>query len=173
MGDLFTITNDIRNIAKSAIDSMINQLGKPCRIVYPPMWQPCVNCHNIGMIGGKPVSRYKHGGPLPFPNGTICPMCNSTGKYRANAATETVTLLCSWNPDNWVKNDLGLRIPGGTLGTKGYIWDMPKIRNADYIEIQVVEGYAHWRFQLSGEPIDQGNIVQGRYFVALWERMQG
>lgn len=169
MGKIFTITPGIRQIASDAIDDLINQLGKPCRLVYPPIYTACPNCV-FDPIGNKSSNRYKHGGPVPFQFGN-CPMCNGAGR-EATFPTEVVTLLCAWTPKQWFILPENLRMPDGDLQTKGYISDLPKIKRAVEMDMEISqEAYGHWRFKLASDPIDAGNIIQGRYCVCLWKRI--
>jgi hypothetical protein len=36
-----------------------------------------------------------------------------------------------------------------------------------------VEGIRQYIYELHGEPIFPGNIIQGRYFFAIWKRIGG
>lgn len=169
MGKIFTITDDIRNIASKAIDDLIDQLGKRCRLVYPPTYTLCPNCI-FDSIGNKSSNHYKHGGPVSFDSG-ICPMCNGVGR-EATFPTEIINLLCAWTPKEWFILPENLRIPDGDLQTKGYLADLPKIKRCVEMVMEVAnEAYGHWRFKLAGDPIEPGNIVQGRYCVCLWKRI--
>ena len=66
---------------KDNIDAVIDTFGKTCRVYYPPKQISCVNCI-LDPIGNKSANRYLHGGPIPFRNGALCPVCNGVG-YRA------------------------------------------------------------------------------------------
>lgn len=168
MARIFEITSDIVNTMRDAVDDMIDQFGKQCRLVYPPAFSACVNCV-YDPIGQKSSNRYLHGGPIPFDVGN-CPMCNGNGQ-RADTVTENITMILYWNPKDWVKVAPNVRLPDGALQTKGYATDIPKIKRCIEMVAQVpMEGYMHMRYRLLGEPFDPYNIVPNRYFVANWER---
>jgi hypothetical protein len=143
-------------------DAMINQWGKTCKLVYPPKYVPCSNCE---------FGTYKTGGPMPFTFG-LCPMCNSNGT-KAEEVSENVILLINWRPSIWEYPILNTNIvkPNNSIETKGFMSDLPKILQCDHLVILNVDGYKHFKFKLNGEPVDQGSVVQARYFKALWNRI--
>lgn len=171
MPKIFTISSDIKQIAQNAIDDLIDQLGKDCLLVYPPLPESCVNCI-IDPIGNKSSNHWTNGGPMPFPNGSICPLCNGSG-YHFEETTKPIKLLISNDPSQWfVKMPAGLQVPGGTIQTKGYVSDLPDVLQARKIIVQVsLEPMIRFTYELAGEPIDQGNIIQNRYWVAMWNRV--
>ena len=93
MGKLFTLSDDVKKIAQDAIDDLIDQLGKDCLLVYPPLPSACVNCV-IDPIGNKSSNHWTSGGPMPFPNGSICPLCDGRG-YHFSEITIPIKLLIS------------------------------------------------------------------------------
>lgn len=172
MGKLFTLTDDIKDTIRGAVDDLIDQLGKKCRLVYPPKFTACSNCV-ADAIGKKPGSRWRHGGPVPFPNGSVCPLCQGAGGHHAEEKTEEITLLCQWAPSEWLlgRGGVNVRIPTGTVRTKGYRKDLEKILMAQKIVLQTaMEPYVRYYYVLDGEPVDESNIVQGRYVVCNWRR---
>lgn len=169
MGKIFTITNDIRQIASDAIDDLINQLGKPCRLYYPPKIVNCPNC-TPDTIGHKSLTIYKSGGPVPFSFGA-CPICQGSQQQRFDVQTEIVTLLCAISPKDWFIKMPNIRVPDGMMQTKGYLRDAPKIQRCENMVVETqIEGYKRMIWQLQSDIFDVGNIIQGRYFVALWRR---
>lgn len=168
MGKIFTLTDDIKKIAQYAIDDLIEQLGKTCSIVYPAAPEPCENCV-FDAIAGVSANIWRTGGPMPFHVGS-CPMCNGQGLIYTEK-NETVKFLCQWQPRAWFIAPGNIRIPDGYVQIKGYITDLPKVRRAEYILMQTpVSGYTYFKYKLDSEPIDQGNIIQNRYFIALLRR---
>lgn len=143
---------------------LINAYPKMCRIYYPPKLVSCSNCVN--------GATWKTGGPMPFTFGT-CPLCNSKTGYIAQEVTADIKVLIAWKPSQWtypVKN-LAIQIPNSYIETKGFYVDVPKIKNADHIAVLSVDGFTHYNFKLAGEPIDQGTISQGKFFLAPWVRI--
>ena len=165
---VFTLTQDIKNIAQAAIDDLINQLGKTCRLYYPPNKVACANC-KLDPRGNKSSNIWINGGPIPF-NNTVCPMCE--GKFFTfQEVTEVITLLCTWNTQPYLQMQPHIQVPDGVLMTKGFIEDMPKVMRCQYMMVETaIEPMVHYRYKLAGEPIDPGNIVQGQFFQAMWKR---
>lgn len=172
MGKLFTLSDDIKKIAQDGIDDLIDQLGKDCRLLYPSVQEDCPNCI-YDPIANRSTGRYQTGGPQPFPQGTICPVCRGVGKLVSDTS-EIIRMLCQWNPKNYELLAGNIQVPNSVVQTKGYLSDMPKVLKARKMVLETsIEGYQRYTFELWGEPIDQGNIIQGRYFVALWRRVAG
>lgn len=171
MANIFEVTNDIRKIAQFAIDDLIDQLGKDCLLAYPPFPELCNNCI-LDPIGNKSSNHWTNGGPMPFPNGAICPLCNGEG-YHYKENTKSIKLLIANSPSQWfVKAPAGLQIPAGSIQTKGYMTDLPDVLQSRKLILQVsLEPMVRFTYELAGEPIDQGNIVQNRYWVAIWNRV--
>jgi hypothetical protein len=172
MGKLFTLDEGTKQVVQDALDDLITEFGKRCRVVYPPRWAACANCVS-DPVGKKSANRWRTGGPLPFPSGSVCPLCNGAGGHHAEELSEEVLLLCAWEPKNfwYPAPGLDVRVPGGALQTKGFLSDMPKITRCDHLVFQLpVEPYAHYRYRLVGEPGDRSNIIQNRYFIANWQR---
>lgn len=175
-GKLFTITDEIRNIARDAFDDMINQLGRSCTLHYNPVWEDCPNCE-FDFNTQRSANRWITGGPMKFPSGSICPMCGGEGQFKAETPTEEITMSVESDPKEWLR--LGLEqlvMPDGTIFTKGFIKDLPKVNRSVFMTVDSQDGQpktkllAKYEYELLSEPVDVSSIVQGRYFVALWKR---
>lgn len=174
MGKIFTLSNDVKAIAQQAIDDLIDQLGKDCRLIYPPRMVPCANCV-FDPVGKKSSNHWLNGGPVPFPGGTACPLCDGKG-LRAEEVFETVRLLVAWNPKNWFIKQMppNLQVADGVIQTKGFLSDAPKMLQAREMIVETpIEAFRRYRFVLAGEPVDASNIIQGRYVVMSWRRQGG
>ena len=170
MANIFTLDSSIVTIASQAIDDLINQLGKACLLLYPPRAQACNNCIP-DPVGRKSSNHWLSGGPMQFPDGSMCPLCNGVGQLMQQH-TETITLLCAWEPSKFfVKLPASVQLPAGSIQTKGFMVDLPRVLKARSVIIEtLIQPIQRYRFDLVGEPVDPGNIVQGRYFVANWKR---
>ncbi len=171
MGKIFTLDADVKAVIQDALDDLITELGKDCRLVYPPRWVSCVNCV-YDQIGGKSSNRWKTGGPMQFAAGTACPLCNGKGK-RGEEVSETIRLLCAWDPRAfWLPvPTVQVRVPHSIVQTKGYLTDMPKVMKADHLVVELpIEPFVRVRVKLASQPVDPSNIIQARYFVATWEQ---
>lgn len=173
MGQIFTLEQAVVDTTEKALNDLILYLGKDCKVVYPPKITPCSNCVR-DTIGNKSKNIYLHGGPLPFPNNTICPVCGGSGSTSAEETSEIVHLIVTWNPKKYMNIKLdNIRLNDGVIQIKGKIADMPKIQRMSYLIPHIaIDAYGHYRFRLSGEPISPGNIVQGKFFTALLDRIK-
>lgn len=171
MAKIFSLTDDIKQIAEFAIDDLIDQLGKTCRLIYPPIASPCVNCL-FDPIGNKSSNTWTNGGPIPFENGSTCPMCDGSGLH-FNSMTKDIKVLVANSPkDFFQKLPAHIQLPDGSIQTKGYMKDLPDVLQTRKMVFQLdIEGLIKYTYELLGEPIDQGNIVQGKYWVANWTRV--
>ncbi len=174
MGTIFTLDAALKATITTALDDLITELGKDCRLVYPPRWNACVNCV-YDPVGNKSSNHWLSGGPLPFSNGSTCPLCDGVGR-RAEEITEDTKFLCAWEPRKFFYpiKSLDIRAPFSIVQTKGYISpDLPKVLRAEHMVFQTgIEGVLRKKYKLMGQPGDQSNIIQGRYFVATWEQMK-
>ncbi len=179
MPNIFEITPGIRELARMALDDMVDQLGKPCRLYHAPSLTPCPNCL-VAVLGngqrGKSSGRYKQGGPTAFPFGSKCPVCNGEGSISGAEVTEVVTMLTEMAPAKfwvdklrWMKDE-SAQLPGGLIQTKFYARDLPKVLKAREMVVTTLEALQRYRYILAGEPISPGNIVQDRYIICTWRR---
>lgn len=168
MGELFTITNDIRQIATAAFSDLIVELGKNCKLVYPPTFTECENCYFDSMTG-RSNGQYK-GGPTPFTDG-ICPVCMGVGGYHTENS-ETIRLLVRKTIKPSTVEIPNVRVHNGQLQTRGYLADFPKVMRAEYMLCQLsTENLIEEKYKLLGTPTDKGNIVQNQFFIVTWERV--
>jgi hypothetical protein len=172
MAKLFTITPAIRRLARDANDTMIEQLGKECLLAFEPTALPCPNCHYDPILKAS-TGIYNGTGSAPFTH-PPCPVCKGAGilKPTGDLFTENLFLI-DWQPKPWLFVDTTqIKIPQGIVQTKGFITDMAEVLEAKYIIIDHLNtNFRDNRFVLWGEPIPQGNIVPGRYFIAFWTRL--
>ena len=169
MPTILTYPDNFLSTARQVFDDLIENNGKPCRLLYPPVSEACPNCLG-GPAGQFSSNRYRAGGPVPFSVGA-CPLCNGTNQ-RMSEVTEVVTLVLLWNPKDWVPLPGNLRTPEGDLQTKGAIAELPKVLACtEMIADTTLEATIRQKFRLSEQPFDDRNIVKGRYFVATWKKV--
>ena len=171
MGRIFTLTAPIKAVITQALDDLITELAKPCRLVYPPRFVTCANCV-FDPIGQKSSNHWINGGPMPFADGMNCPLCNGNGRIAQEVSTP-INLLCAWEPKAFFHPipNLNIRAPYSVVQVKGYLTDMPKILECSYLVFETpIEGLLRKKFVLMGQPGDRSNIIQGRYFVATFEQ---
>lgn len=167
MGNIFTITQDIRDVAINAFDTLIIELGKTCRLYYPPQMVAC-NC-TADPVGEKPNNYFDNGGSVGFPLGSVCPECNGSG-FRSERAYSDVLMLVNEDPKTFYK-EFGVNIPDGFIQTKCLIESLNTILRCDYMQKDILTSdYLNTTYKINGQPIMPGNIIQRRYVVALWEK---
>ncbi len=173
MGTIFTLEDSVRTIITSALDDLISELGKMCRLVYPPRMIRCPNCV-FDPVGKKSTNRYLSGGPMPFQN-MACPICNGTGQ-RAESVTDDVKFLCAFDTKSFFVPipDVDIQTPFSYVQTKGFIaTQLAKVKRADHMVFQTaLEGVLNKKYKLHKDPADVANIIQNRYFVATWKQVQ-
>ena len=94
----------LQTIFDSAIGSMIDSdaCTVPCTLEFGvTKYDDCNNCV-YDPIGRKSSNVYEAGGPVPFPFGGLCPMCNGQGK-KPVVSTENVKVIIVYNPKEFDK----------------------------------------------------------------------
>ena len=167
---IITIPSDVISAVSTAWDDIFNSSKKLCRIIYPPKALACANCV-VDPIGQKPGFTYRHGGPMPFPNGMACPVCTGTG-YRAESAEGEIYLMIRWQPRDINLEIDGVILPFGIIKAIGYMTDLRSLMNADYILVQTpIEGYIEGKYKRFREPFDENNLIKNRFFSTYLKRI--
>jgi hypothetical protein len=170
MSYLIEIDQDTLDMAEIGFTEMLEMLGKNCLLFYPSKWTQCINCiwDNIGQ---KSSNRYRSGGPAPFQIGN-CPMCSGVGKLQ-NEEHATIKMTIDWRPKNFDIFGPNIRLPSGGIVTRGYITDLPKVEKCDKMMIvnPGMQSYGHYSFKLAGEVVEPFQIIQNKFFAALWQRV--
>lgn len=163
MGVLFTLTPAIKAITQQALDDLITELAKDCKLIYPATNVQCGCQGNYWVTGGKiPLSE------------SACPLCSGTG-FKAEQTTEIIQMTVALQPAHfWKKFPSNIEVPTGTIQTKtNVIQNVIKIKQAREMQLQPeLDGFVRQRYKLDGEPIDVSSIIQGRYFIMQWLRIQ-
>jgi hypothetical protein len=150
-------------------DAAINEAGRDCTLLYPSQTVDCPNCI-YDPTTQRSSNKFKTGGPRPFPNGTICPVCRGTGKL-TQQPTAVIKLELSWNPRQWIFVPENIVEPNSWVQTKGFLTDIDKVLRSRKIVVQLsIPPYSTYIYELSGEPFDSAKISPGRYFTAMWKR---
>lgn len=170
MGELFNLTNDIRDKMTAGFNDLLGFLGRSCTLYYPPIQESCDNCI-YDPIGNKSSNKWLHGGPMPFDFG-MCPVCGGVGT-RAISQTENITMQFNFNAAQWKKMPIpNIQLVDGLVLSKGLIGDYPKVRNSIYMEAALdLNNLVNLRYQLYGEPLDVYSICRGKYFTTFWKRI--
>jgi len=177
------ITSDFKALHKDAIDALLEDtaLTVPCRLYYgDTKWTDCPNCV-FDAIGGKSSNRYTPGGPVPFPNGQICPYCHGKGRT-PDEQTEELYMMVIWDMKAWFRlGALGALVASATANTEDSfaqtmsIWadTYDKLKRAKEVILDTdVETSVELRFVRMGEPQPCG-FNDSNYAVTMWKRTGG
>lgn len=163
----FTIPDEMLEAYHAGIDAVLNKYSQDCRLIYPPAMQECPNCI-FDPFTERSSNRYKAGGPTPFSFG-VCPYCEGEGNISV-AVEENIKLRVYWNPKEWEAINIQMDVPAGSIQTKGYSSDLPKIEQCQYlIATANLEGLKTYRFVRLAEPTPTG-LKNQRYLLTMWKR---
>ena len=166
----FNIPTSVIDTHEWATDSFIDTLGKTCQLVYPPKRTQCPKCF-LDPRSGRSTNRYRSGGPVPFPNNTICPWCAGEGR-KEKQATENINLRVYWSPREWI--DIApeqFKKSGDMVQVIGYLSQLPKVERAVEIIINhSISELTRLRCERAGEAVPHG-FRQNRYFIQMLKRV--
>lgn len=170
-GNVFTLTPDLVQLMIDSIDDGIANFGKDCMLVFPPRTTQCPNCV-WDSIAKRSRNVYRTGGPQPFGQGQLCPVCGGSGLIQDTNRTLTVRMLVRWQPRNFIYLAGNIQLPYGVCETLGHLSDLPRVAQASvmYVELPMMP-VIRARYELNGEMIDTNSIAQGNYFTAPWKRV--
>lgn len=161
-----------------AIDALLydDSCVRTCTVIYEgSKVQACTNC-NYDPIGRKSSNKWKSGGPLPFPNGTLCPQCGGTGK-KMSQSTEDIDLMVIWDSNGWLqgtgsgKNTHTANTGAQTIQTLCASTLFPKITRANELLVDSgIQGYVKLRYRRMGDPEPCG-FGSSRYILTTWEKV--
>lgn len=154
------------------VDELIDgEIGTNCSLIYPSKRAPCDNC-KFDPQTERSSGLYKSGGPIPFPNHTLCPRCQGRG-FLSLPETDIVRLRIYWEPSSW--RNLGIKVvdADGVCMTIGYMSELAKMEKAEKVilhsDLEKIRRYVCVR---EGEAQPHG-FRRNRYFVQMLRRAQG
>ena len=163
------IKNDFDNAIKALLESGTTGTAVKCRLNFgTSKFTLCENCI-YDPIGKKSSNRYITGGPVPFANGQICPLCNGAGRI-AQDNSEEIDLAVIWDHKSWIDLGVNINAPEGYAQTISEISSLPKIKKAKDVIFSIdIEKHAIHRFVRYGEPTPMG-IGRDSFVVTMWQR---
>ncbi len=166
----FSIPSSLIDEHEWMADSLIDDLGKVCTILYPYKDVECPNCF-LDPRTKRSNSIFKSSGPKPFTNFTQCPWCYGEGHLETRAEG-SVTLRLYWDPKDWV-GGITVENPTGVVQSIGYMSDLNDVEQADKILLNDSQaGIKRWECERMGEAQPWG-FRANRYFIQMWERVSG
>lgn len=163
------ISSDFKQLFTDAISALLydDALTVPCKLYYgTTRYEDCSNCV-YDPIGQKSSNKFQDGGPVPFPFGNICPMCNGQGK-RGVETTDDINLMIIWNEKEFV-NAGTVANPDGMIQTITFVSNISKLKRAKEIIINTDQAsYARYRYQRASEPQPCG--FSSEFIECMWKR---
>lgn len=161
MGVLFTLTPSIKLIAQQAFDDLLTEVGKSCLLIYPPIMVPC-SCTG---------ATYHTGGSASIPG--LCLLCNGSNLVEQQV-TEIINMGIVVNPNQFYKPfPRGIEVPAGTIQSKCFLADAIKVKQARQMRVgPELDNFTRPTYKLASDPEDVSSIIQFRYFVSTWYRVQ-
>lgn len=119
-----------------------NGLSRPCKLVSKDSKKTlCPNCQ-IDPINGKSSGRYKPGGPVNFPYGQLCPICNGVGFVFDTTGNEVaIDLLVIYDYRKFFSFNTNVNIPEGTIQIIAKFQDLKKLQKANTLIVDTDGGY--------------------------------
>ena len=167
------ISSSMKGLFKDAIDALLEDtaLTLPCTLYYGiTKWENCSNCI-YDPIGKKSSNRFQDGGPVPFPFGGVCPVCNSAGK-RPVITTDTLNLAVIFNYKDFLQMSTPVNNPAGMIQTVSKKETTPKLKRAKEIQVATdIKAYADHRFERMSEPEPVG-FGNSDFVICNWKRLK-
>ena len=163
------IKDNFDNAIQALLESGATGGAVACRLNFgASKFTLCANCI-YDPIGKKSSNRYITGGPIPFANGQICPMCGGVGRI-AQEDSEEIALAVIWDQKNWIDLGVNIHAPEGYAQTISEMSSLPKIKKAKDIIFSIdIEKNAIHRFIRHGEPVPIG-MGRDSFIVTMWKR---
>ena len=137
------IDSSLKSVFNNAISAILEDdaLTVACTLEYGiTKYENCANCL-YDPIGQKSSNRFQNGGPVPFPFGSVCPLCNGNGK-RSVTSSENVNLAVIFEPRHFLEMTTPVNTADGYIQTLANKIMTPKLRRAKEIVVSTdVSGY--------------------------------
>lgn len=174
----YVLPRHIFTLHERTVDSLLDgQWATICQLIYPPKSSECPNCIFDSQTN-RSSSIYKSGGPIPFTNFSICPVCGGLGRSIADE-TEDIKLRIYHNVDDvntkqYLPSDVAkaqLAINQGDIVVIGYMADLPKLQRAKELLVHIdLQGITRWKYVQAAESSNWG-FRQDRYFITTMKRV--
>jgi len=164
------INSTFKNVFKNQIDLMFGDggLSLPCKIIAKDKRKTqCQNCI-IDPIAGKSSGRYKSGGPINFPYGQLCPICNGIG-FIFNTTEDTLDLLVVYDYKKFINFNSNANLANGTIQTIAKYVDLNKLQKANTLIVDTTLGSLKSNeYVRDSEPQPIG-LGQNDYLFMYWK----
>ena len=165
------IDDSLKTVFNNAISAILENdaLTIACTLDYGiTKYEDCSNCV-FDPIGRKSANRFQDGGPIPFPYGGVCPMCNGGGR-KGVTSTEDVNLAVIFEPRQFLDISAPVNTADGYIQTLAKKVMTPKLQRAKEIVVATaVSGFFKHRYERAGEPTPIG-IGNNEFVLSTWRR---
>lgn len=168
------ITPEFKKLYKDAIDAMLgpsNSLAVPCVLKFDStIKQFCHNCI-FDPIQQRSANTYNSSGPSPFPEYSICPVCQGQGMID-QSQDETIYMAVLFDSKYWLNwGSKSINIDDSMIQTICSIQYMPQIVNCkELIVNQNLNNYANYNYSRMGNPEPVG-LGDHDYIITMWKRL--
>ena len=165
------IDSTLKSVFNNAINAILEDgaLTVACTLEYGiTRDESCVNCL-YDPIGQKSSNRFQNGGPVPFPFGSVCPLCNGNGK-KPVLSSEEVNLAVIFEPRQFLEISTPVNTADGYIQTLANKSMTPKLQRAKEIVVSTdVSGFFTHRYERAGEPLPVG-LGNNEFVLCTWRR---
>ena len=166
------IDDSFKSVFNNAISAILEDdaLTISCTLEYGiTKYENCANCL-YDPIGQKSSNRFQNGGPVPFPFGGICPLCNGNGK-KPVTASENVNLAVIFEPRQFLEIEAPVNTADGYIQTLAKKDLTPKLQRAKEIIVATdVSGFFTHRYQRISEPLPIW-LGNNEFILCTWRRL--
>jgi hypothetical protein len=166
------IDSNFKTVFNNAIFAILENdaLTITCTLEYGiTKYENCANCV-FDPIGRKSANRFQDGGPIPFPYGGICPMCNGAGK-KPVTSSEDVNLAVIFEPRQFLEISTPVNTADGFIQTLAKKEMTPKLQRAKEIIVATeISGFFKHRYERVSEPSPIG-LGNNEFVLCNWRRM--
>jgi len=161
----------LKQMYKDQIDSLFgtDKLSLPCKLISKDNKKTqCPNCI-VDPMTGRSSGRYKNAGPISFPYGQLCPVCNGIG-FTFNVNETTIDLLVVYDYKKWINFNASTSIPDGMIQTISKFSDLKKIQSANTLVVDTsVNYYPHNEYIRDSDPQPVG-LGGSDYLYTFWKQ---
>lgn len=168
------ITPEFKKIYKDAIDAMLNQsnsLAVPCVLKFDSLnKQLCQNCV-FDPMQQRSANIYKNTGPVPFPDHSVCPVCQGLGMIDISK-DETIYMAVLFDSKYWLNwGSQSVNIDNSMIQTICSIKYISQIMNCKELVVNKdLSNYGNYNYSRAGNPEPVG-LGDHDYIVTLWKRI--
>jgi hypothetical protein len=153
---------------QEVVDSMIEELGVRCTLHFPPIQVLDMDL-TPSMEGSTNTNRFADGSVAPGQGKNS--YMRGGQQYKEVEQTATITLRVYFDRKSFLKVVNSIDIPDGSIYVIGYIYDLPRFEQANYIIINSDQkDYKTWKYRRSNECQPWG-FNRDKYFFCTMERM--